>query len=62
MVDRHRAPEGGELRVVLALGMNLVFPAAGGYRVVARLGEQGETCRSVSFRVKDMEMGSAGHG
>jgi hypothetical protein len=44
-------------RVVITLGMNLVFPGVGGYRVVADLGEPGEARRSVSFQVRDMEAG-----
>ncbi len=45
-------PPGTEQRAVLALALNLVFPAAGAYRVVARLDEI--VTRTVSFRVHDM--------
>ena len=45
-------PTGADLRSVLALSMNLVFPKSGEYRVVATLADQ-PTCR-VDFRVHDV--------
>lgn len=48
-------PAGQELRSVLALSFNLVFPAAGGYRVVARLGISPP--RQLPFQVHDVAPG-----
>ncbi len=45
-----RIPVGSDQRAVLAINVNIQFPGPGGYRVVARLGEQ---TRSGSFRVHD---------
>ncbi|MFZ0994645.1 MAG: hypothetical protein WAO09_01500 [Candidatus Dormiibacterota bacterium] len=45
-------PTGSDIRSVLALSLNLVFPAAGEYRVVAALA--GQPQRSVGFRVHDV--------
>ncbi len=43
-------PPGSDQRAVLALNADMQFPSAGGYRIVAQLGEE---TRSVSFRVHD---------
>lgn len=43
-------PHGSDQRAVLAVNADVQFPAPGGWRVVARLGEQTKT---VSFRVHD---------
>jgi hypothetical protein len=45
------AVEGADQRAALAFSGEVVFPASGGYRLVAELGDS-ET-RSVSFRVHD---------
>jgi len=45
-------PTGADLRTVLALSLNLVFPKAGEYRVVATLA--GQLPRTVDFRVHDV--------
>ncbi len=45
-------PQGIDQRAVLAVDANLVFPHAGGYRVIAEL--EGKR-RSVSFRVHDIQ-------
>ncbi|HVA21911.1 MAG TPA: hypothetical protein VNN74_07430 [Candidatus Micrarchaeia archaeon] len=45
-------PVGTDQRAVLALALNLVFPAAGPYRVIARLDEI--RTRAVHFRVHDL--------
>lgn len=45
-------PTGADLRTVLALSLNLVFPTAGEYRVVATLA--GRPGRAVDFRVHDV--------
>lgn len=45
-------PTGADLRTVLALALNLVFPQAGEYRVVATLA--GQQPRAVDFRVHDV--------
>lgn len=45
-------PQGGEQHMVLGIAMALVFPKAGGYRVVARL-DTNET-RRWPFRVHDV--------
>lgn len=41
-------PQGADQRAVLAMNADIQFPAAGGYRIVAEVGEER---RSVSFRV-----------
>ncbi len=43
-------PAGSDQRAVLAINADIQFPAAGGYRVVAELGEQ---VSATSFRVHD---------
>jgi len=43
-------PPGIDLRSVLAANLPLVFPQEGGYRVVAQIGNEGQT---TSFRVHD---------
>jgi hypothetical protein len=43
-------PSGSDQRAVLALNADIQFPNAGGYRVLAQLGEQTKT---VSFRIHD---------
>ncbi|MGC1184868.1 MAG: hypothetical protein WBA31_06920 [Candidatus Dormiibacterota bacterium] len=45
-------PTGADLRTVLALAMNVVFPTSGEYRVVAALADQ--PTRAVDFRVHDV--------
>ncbi|MGH7697632.1 MAG: DUF6941 family protein [Candidatus Dormibacteria bacterium] len=45
-------PTGSEQRAVLALSLNLVFPAPGEYQVAARLGDS--QARTVGFRVHDV--------
>jgi hypothetical protein len=45
-------PTGADLRTVLALAMNVVFPTSGEYRVVAALADQ--QTRAVDFRVHDV--------
>lgn len=45
-------PTGADLRSVLALSLNLVFPTGGEYRVVATLADQ--PARVVDFRVHDV--------
>ncbi|MGH7692345.1 MAG: DUF6941 family protein [Candidatus Dormibacteria bacterium] len=45
-------PTGADLRSVLAVSMNVVFPVAGEYRVVASLA--GQPARAVEFRVHDV--------
>jgi hypothetical protein len=45
-------PTGADIRSVLALSLNLVFPKAGEYRVVATLA--GQPARTVDFRVHDV--------
>ncbi len=45
-----RLPAGSEQRVVLGLGVDIVFPTEGGYRVVATVDED---TRTVNFRVHD---------
>jgi len=46
-------PPGEDQHTVLALNVDLVFPKAGGYRVVARLGENRRS-RTWSFRIHDI--------
>lgn len=43
-------PPGADMRSVLAVSGEVVFPKAGGYRVAVMLGDQ---FKSVSFRVRD---------
>lgn len=43
-------PEGTDLRAVIAVNVEITYPAPGGYRVVA---EVGQDQRTVSFRVHD---------
>lgn len=43
-------PEGTDLRTALAINAEIVYPRAGGYRLVAQVGDDS---RSVSFRVHD---------
>jgi uncharacterized protein DUF6941 len=43
-------PPGSDQRAVLALNADIQFPTAGGYRIVAELGEQVKT---VSFRINE---------
>ncbi|MGH7641190.1 MAG: DUF6941 family protein [Candidatus Dormibacteria bacterium] len=45
-------PTGADLRSVLAVSMNVVFPISGDYRVVAKLADQAP--RFVNFRVHDV--------
>jgi hypothetical protein len=45
-------PTGADLRTVLALALNVVFPQSGEYRVVATLADQ--PTRAVQFRVHDV--------
>jgi len=45
-------PTGADIRSVLALSLNLVFPKAGEYLVVATLA--GQPARTVAFRVHDV--------
>ncbi|HEY6538114.1 MAG TPA: hypothetical protein VI138_03630 [Candidatus Dormibacteraeota bacterium] len=45
-------PTGADLRSVLALALNLVFPQSGEYRLVATLADQ--DTRTVDFRVHDV--------
>jgi hypothetical protein len=45
-----RLPAGSDQRVVLGLGVDIVFPTEGSYRVVATVDED---TRSVNFRVHD---------
>lgn len=44
-------PQGVDQRAILAINADIQFPRAGGYRIVAGLGESGP--RVVSFRVHD---------
>lgn len=44
-------PSGAAQRAVLAINVNIQFPAPGGYRIVTTLG--GRPGRTVSFRVHD---------
>ncbi len=46
-------PPGSDLRAVLAVNVDTVFPGAGGYRIIGQLGEDPSTRKSVSFRVID---------
>jgi hypothetical protein len=47
-------PAGSELRNVIAIGADVVFPRPGGYRLEATLGEQ---TKGVSFRVHAVPAG-----
>ena len=47
-------PVGSDLRSVLALNVNLVFPQAGGYRVIGEMGP--DIQKTVSFSVRDQPM------
>jgi len=51
-------PQGQAQRTVLALSFNIIFPAAGEYRVVARLGIS--PARELPFRVHDVAAGEPG--
>lgn len=50
-------PPGSSQRAVLAFNVDMRWPSAGTYRVVARLGDLPETDRSVAFRVHDQQVG-----
>jgi hypothetical protein len=50
---------GSDLRSVLALNGIVVFPAAGGYRITATVGD---AAKSVSFRVRDAGAPQSGSG
>ena len=52
-------PEGIDLRSALAVNAEVGYPQAGGYRVVAQVGED---TRTVSFRVHDRPAPFAGAG
>lgn len=46
-------PPGSDLRAVLAINVDTVFPKPGGYRIKGRIGDAPDSERSVSFRVID---------
>lgn len=46
-------PHGSDLRAVLAINVDTVFPAAGGYRIVGQIASDPTTRKTVSFRVID---------
>ncbi|HEX6123167.1 MAG TPA: hypothetical protein VFY89_08400 [Ktedonobacterales bacterium] len=48
-------PPGADQHVMMGLPLDIVFPTAGGYRVVARLDESDEI-KTWAFRVHDMPM------
>lgn len=46
-------PAGSDLRSVLAMNVDTVFPQAGGYRIIGQVNDDPSTSRTVSFRVVD---------
>lgn len=49
-------PPGSDQRAVMAMNLPIQYPSAGGYRVVAKAGQNNEE-KSVSFVVHDQEQG-----
>jgi hypothetical protein len=49
-------PPGADQHVMMGLPLDIIFPSAGGYRVVARLDESDEI-KTWAFRVHDLPVG-----